>query len=150
MYHTGAFLKAARKAEAESEHYKDSEPASAKAAKAQELSAELMNEIAAIKAVAKKAWGSQQKNQKQGKQGEGKKGEDGRANQQHQKKGPGGAWYGCGGTGHFIKDCPNPHKKSLNSKGGQKKKPPPRQKKEAGTSTDQEQTQEDEMTQEDG
>ena len=90
-----AILKAARQAEAEAEHYKDSEPAPAKAAKAQELSAELMNEIAAIKAVANKAWGSQQKNQKQGKQGEGKKSGDGRANQQQQKKGPGGTCYGC-------------------------------------------------------
>ena len=151
LYDTGAsfdaILKAASKAEAEAEHYKDSEPAPAKAAKAQELCAELMNEIAAIKAVANKAWDSQQKNQKQGKQAEGKKGGDGRTNQQQQKKGPGGACYGCGGTGHFIKECPNPHKKSLNSKGGQKKKaPPPKQKKEAGTSTDQEPTQEEETT----
>ena len=77
LYNTGAsfdaILRAARKAEAEAEHYKDSEPAQAKVAKAQELSAELMNEIAAIKAVANKAWGSQQRNQKQGKQGDGKK-----------------------------------------------------------------------------
>ena len=112
LYDTGAsfdaILRAARKAEAETEHYKDSELAPAKAAKAQELSAELMSEIAAIKAVANKAWGSQQKNQKQGKQGDGQKGGDGKANQQQQKKGPGGACYGCGGTGHFNKDCPNP------------------------------------------
>ena len=99
FYDTGAsfdaILKAARKAESEAEHYKDSEPGPAKAAKAQELSAELMNEIAAIKAVANKAWGSQQKNQKEGKQGESEKGGDGRANQQQQKKGPEGACYGC-------------------------------------------------------
>ena len=155
FHDTGAsfdvILKAARKAEAEAEHYKDSEPVPAKAAKAQELSTELMNEIAVIKAVANKAWGSQQKNQRQGKQGDGKKGGDGRANQKQQKKGPGGACYGCGGTGHFIKDCPNPHKKSLNSKGGdRRRRPSPKQKKEAGTSTDQEPTQEGETTQEDG
>ena len=68
LYDTGAsfdaILKAARKAEAEADHYKDSEPRPAKAAKTQELSTELMNEIAAIKAVANKAWGSQQRNQK--------------------------------------------------------------------------------------
>ena len=49
LYDTGAsfdaILKAARKAEAEAEHYKDVDPAPAKAAKAQELSAELMSEI---------------------------------------------------------------------------------------------------------
>ena len=60
FHDTGAsfdvILKAARKAEAEAEHYKDSEPVPAKAAKAQELSTELMNEIAVIKAVANKAW----------------------------------------------------------------------------------------------
>ena len=83
-----------------------------------------MNELAAIKAVANKAWTSQQKGQKQNKQGEGKKGGDGKFNKQQQNKGPGGPCFGCGGTGHFIKDCPNPHKKSLNSKGGHKNKPP--------------------------
>ena len=88
-----------------------------------------MSEIAAIKAVANKAWGSQQKNQKQEKQGEGKKGGDGRASQQQQKKGPGEACYGCGGTGHFIKDCPNPHKKSLNCKGGTEEEDPPRNRR---------------------
>ena len=102
-----------------------------------------MNEIAAIKPLANKALGSQQRNQKQGKQGVGKKGGDGKANQQQQKKGPGGTCYGCGGTGHFIKDCPNPHKKSLNSKGGTEEEGPQKQKKEAGTSMDQEPTQED-------
>ena len=136
LYGTGAsfdaILKAARKAEAEAEHYKDSEPAPAKAAKAQELSTELMNEITAIKAVANKAWSSKQKNQKQGKHGEGKKGGDCRANKPQQKKGPGGACYGCGGTGHLIKDCPNPHKKSLNSKGGQKKKVPQNRRRKQG------------------
>ena len=134
LYDTGAsfdaILKAARKAEVEAEQYKDSEEAPAKAAKAQEISAELMSEIQAIKAVANKAWSSQQKSQKQGKQGVNKKGGDGKANQSQQKKGAGGACYGCGGTGHFVKDCPNPHKKSLNSKGGgQKKKAPPNRRK---------------------
>ena len=65
LYDTGApygtILTAARKAEAE--HYKEPETASAKAA--QGISPELMEELAAIKAVANKSWGSQQNQKKQ-------------------------------------------------------------------------------------
>ena len=107
-----AILTAARKTEVEAEHYKEPETASAKAA--QGVIPDLMEEVAAIKAVANKAWGSQQ-NQKKEKQGESKKG--GASKNRDQKSGSGEPCYGCGGTGHFIKDCPNPHKKSLNSKG---------------------------------
>ena len=62
LYDTGApyeaILKAARKAEAEAEHYRETEPATAKGALG--ITAEVMEELAAVKAVASKAWGSQQ------------------------------------------------------------------------------------------
>ena len=150
LYDTGApyenILTAARKAEAEAEHYKEPETASAKAA--QGVSPELMEELAAIKAVANKAWGSQQN---QNKQGDPKRGGAGKFKDQQQKKGPGGPCYGCGGTGHFIRECPNPHKKSLNSKGGsQKKQTPPAQKKETGTSMEETPSQEGHITTQDG
>ena len=148
LYDTGApyqtILAAARKAEAEAEHYKEVEPATAKGAQA--IVPELMEELSAIKAVANKAWASQQ-NQKKDKSGDPKKG-DGKPKDQQQKKGP-GACYGCGGTGHFIRECPNPHKKSLNPKGGsQSKKTPPTQKKDSATSM--EGNQPEDTTPEDG
>ena len=65
LYDTGspyqAILTAARKAEAEVKHYKESEPASAKGAQA--MTSEVMEELAAVKAIASKAWDSQQENQ---------------------------------------------------------------------------------------
>ena len=136
LYDTGspyqAILTAARKAEAEAEHYKETEAASAKGAQA--VAPEVMKELAAIKAMANKAWSSQQKQAKAG-QGDSQKG-NGKPKGQPQAKSP-GSCYGCGGTGHFIRDCPNPHKKSLNFKGGsQNKKTPPAQKKDSATSTE--------------
>ena len=75
LYDTGssyqAILTAARKAEAEVEHYKESEPASAKGAQA--MTSEVMEELAAVKAIASKAWGSQLE-QKKGKSGDPRKG----------------------------------------------------------------------------
>ena len=57
LYDTGApfyaILRAARKAEAEVEHFKDTDPAPTKAAQAQGMSPELMSELVAIKAVAR-------------------------------------------------------------------------------------------------
>ena len=116
LYDTGppyqAILTAARKAEAEAEHYKEIEAASAKGAQA--VIPEVMEELAAIKAMANKAWRSKQKQAKAG-QVDSQKG-DRKPEGQSQKKSP-GACYGCSGTGHFMRDCPNRHKKSLNFKG---------------------------------
>ena len=113
LYDTGAsyltILTAARKAE----HYKETEAASAKGAQA--VAPEVMEELAAIKAMANKGWSSQQKQAKAG-QGDSQKG-DWKPKGQSQKKRP-GACYGCGGTRNIIRDCPNPHKKSLNFMGG--------------------------------
>ena len=148
LYDTGApyqaILTAARKAEAEAEHYKESEPETAKGA--QVVASEFMEELAAVKAIANKAWGYQQ-DQKKGKSGDSKKGPGKSKNQQGKGS---GACYGCGGHGHFIRECPNPHKKSLNSKGwSQGQKTPPAQKKDSATSTEAVNQRED-TTQEDG
>ena len=150
LYDTGspyqAILTAARKAEAEAEHYKETEAASAKGAQA--VAPEVMEELAAIKAMANKAWSSHQKQAEAG-QGDSQKG-DGKPKGQPQKKSP-GACYGCGGTGHFLRDCPNPHKKSLNFKGGsQNKKTPPAQKKDSATSTEESRHQGEDTTTQDG
>ena len=143
LYDTGAtyeaIVKAARKAEAEAEHYKEAETATAKG-----INAEVMEELAAVKAMASKAWGSQQEQKK--KQQDSKK----QGGKQKEQRRSSGACYGCGGTGHFIRECPNPHKKSLNSKGGsQDKKTPPAQKKDSSSST-KDQDPADHTNQEDG
>ena len=66
LYDTGAtyevILRAARKAEAEAEHYKEAEAATAKGALG--ITAEVMEELAAVKAIASRAWGSQQDQKK--------------------------------------------------------------------------------------
>ena len=120
LYDTGApyqaILTAARKAEAEAEHYKESEPAQAKEVHA--MTSAMMDELAAVKAIANKAWGSQQ-DQKKRKSLDSPKGSGKSKGQQKKSSGP---CYGCSGTGHFIRECPNPHRKSLNSKGGARAK----------------------------
>ena len=112
---------------------------------------EVMEQLASIQAVVKKAWNAQQNSQqKQRKQGYAKKDNN---NNPSGKKKRSDTCYGCGGTGHFIKDCPNPHKSSLNSKrGGKKPKTPPATtKKETETSSQAEDTSpEEEQTPEDG
>ena len=68
LYDTGSpyqtILTAARKAKAEAEYYKETEAASAKGAQA--VAPAVMEELAAIKAMANKAWISQQKQAKAG------------------------------------------------------------------------------------
>ena len=142
-------LTAARAAEAESEDYKEVGGATSKAAQAPHP--EVMEQLASIQAVVKKAWNAQQNSQqKQRKQGDGQKDNN---NNPSGKKKRNDTCYGCGGTGHFIKDCPNPHKSSLNSKRGGKKlkAPPATTKKETETSSPAEDTSpEEEQTPEDG
>ena len=115
-------LTAARAVEAEQEDYREAGAATAKAA--QEADPELMEELASTKAVVKKAWNAQQNSQQKSKKlGNEKKDTN---NNPPGKKKRSDACYGCGGTGHFIKDCPNPHKSSLNSKrGGKEVQGPP-------------------------
>ena len=142
-------LTAARAAEAESEDYKEVGGATSKAAQAPHP--EVMEQLASIQAVVKKAWNAQQNSQqKQRKRGDGKKDNN---NNPSGKKKRNDSCYGCGGMGNFIKDCPNPHKSSLNSKrGGKKPKAPPATtKKETETSSPAEDTSpEEEQTPEDG
>ena len=136
LYNTGApyetILVAARTAEAEVENFKETDTATVKAAQAQAINSDLLAEIATIKAVVNRTWNSQQKSQqKKDKQGGSKKkGDNGKTDKQ--TPGNRGACYGCGGTGHFIRDCPSTQKKSLNDKGGGKQSPappPPNQRK---------------------
>ena len=114
-------LTAARAVEAEQEDYKETGAVTAKAA--QGTDPELMEELASIKAVVKKTWNAQQNSQqKSKKQGNEKRDVN---NNPPSKKKRNDTCYGCGGTGHFVKDCPNPHKSSLNSKGGERSPRPP-------------------------
>ena len=105
LYDTGApyesILKAARKTEVEAEHGKTPEAAMARGAEG--ASAEVLKELASIRSTATRAWTSSQ-------QGSVREGE----NKPRIHKGP---CYGCGGTG-YIKECPSPSMKSLNSRGG--------------------------------
>ena len=82
-----------------------------------------MEELASIKAVVKKAWNAQQNSQQKSKKQGNEKRDDN--NNPPNKKKRNDTCYGCGGTGHFVKDCPNPHKSSLNSKRGQRSPRPP-------------------------
>ena len=72
LYDTGApyeaILRAARKAEAEAEHYKDTDPAPSKVAHSDNSG--ILDELASLKAAFKKAMTTQQQQQKQGNQGE--------------------------------------------------------------------------------
>ena len=115
-------LIAARAVEAEQEDYKEAGAVTEKAA--QGTDPELMEELASIKAVVKKAWNAQQNSQQKSKK-QGNEKRDANNNPPGKEK-RNDTCYGCGGTGHFVKDCTNPHKSSLNSKrGGKKSKPPP-------------------------
>ena len=120
-------LTTARATEAEQEDYKEVGGATLKSAQAPHP--EVMEQLASIQAVVKKAWNAQQNSQqKQKKSGDGRKDNNNNPTGKRKKN---DACFGCGGTGHFIKDCPNLHKSSLNSKRGRKKsKPPPHYKQE--------------------
>ena len=112
--------------EAEQEDYKEAGAVTAKAALGTDL--ELMEESASSKAVVKKAWNTQQNSQQKSKK-QGNEKRDANNNPPGKKK-RNDICYGCGGTGHFVKDCPNPHKSSLNSKGGGKKSKAPQQQQQ--------------------
>ena len=135
LYNTGApyetILVAARTAEAEVENFKETDTPSAKAV--QGVSSDLWNELANIKAVVNKTWNSQQKKDQLAETK--KKGDGGKTNKQSSDNR--GACFGCGGSGHFIKDCPSTQKKSLNPTRGEKKihsPPPSDQESESGNS----------------
>ena len=119
-------LTAARAVEAEQEDYKETGAVTAKAA--QGTDPELMEELASIKAVVKKAWNAQQNSQQKSKK-QGNEKRDVNNNPPNKKK-RNDTCYGCGGTGHFVKDCPNPHKSSLNSKRGERSPRPPLQQQQ--------------------
>ena len=108
-------LTAARAVEAEQEDYKETGAVTAKAA--QGTDPELIKELASIKAVVKKSWNAQQNSQQKSKK-QGNEKRDVNNNPPNKRN---DTCYGCGGTGHFVKDCPNPHKSSLNSTRGEKK-----------------------------
>ena len=142
-------LTAARAVEVEQEDYKEVGGAASKSAQAPHP--EVMEQLASIQAVVKKAWNAQQNSQqKQKKSGDGKKDSN---NNPPGKKRKNDACYGCRGTGHFIKDCPNPHKEFFKLQGGGKEiqSPPATTKKETETSNQTEDTSpEEEQTPEDG
>ena len=76
-----------------------------------------------------------------------REGDGGKSSKQY--SGNKGNCFGCGGSGHFIRDCPS--KKSLNSAGGGKKtQVPPQNKRTAAATATEELDQEEETTQEDG
>ena len=111
------------------------------------MSLDLWNELANIKAVVNKIWNSQQKNDQLAETK--KKGDGGKTNKQSSDNR--GACFGCGGSGHFIKDCPSAQKKSLNPTRGEKKIQAPPQTKKVQVETQTEELDlEDETTPEDG
>ena len=120
-------LTAARAVEAEQKDHKEAGAVTAKAA--QGTDPELMEELASIKVVVKKAWNAQQNSQQQSKK-QGNEKRDANNNLPGKTK-RNDTCYGCGGTVHFVKDCLNPHKSTLNSQGGGKKsKAPPQQQQQ--------------------
>ena len=149
LYNTGApyetILIAARTVEAEAENFKETDITSAKSV--QGVNLDLWNELANIKAVVNKIWNSQQKNDQLAETK--KKGNGGKTNKQSSDNR--GACFGCGGSGHFIKDCPSAQKKSLNPTRGEKKIQAPPQTKKVKVETQTEELDlEDETTPEDG
>ena len=120
LYDTGTtytqILKAAHTAEAEADNFKEVE--TSKSVKSADPT--VLGELQALKAEVKKIWAQPPNQPPQKKSGDGPN---------HKKKEKNdGKCYRCGGTGHFVRECPSPAMDLNSQQGGKKKsKAPPQQ-----------------------
>ena len=125
LYDTGTtytqILKAAHTAEAEADNFKEVE--TSKSMKSADPT--VLGELQALKAEVKKIWAQPPNQPPQKKSGDGPN---------HKKKEKNdGKCYRCGGTGHFVRECPSPAMDLNSQQGGKKKsKAPPSSCKEGG------------------